>query len=259
MAAVSGVFRPGPGTKCGYCPGLGFPASRARSRAVRARSAARSSSSARMRSAAVSVQPSSNSSLTRAAKASCRVAAAPAARPGRGHRARRVQRAQERLSDAQDLGRPAGGVGRVVLVVQITEPSGQAGTSRVRRGRGKFQLLLTVSFSPRYIKSVSVIDLATLPKVPGGLIGMDLATREWDTAFADLMCADTQWLRDEFDELISQSFSQPPAPPRPAPPRVPPFGGPWRPPSGPRSRVHPARVASTRAAPGRRRERSPPA
>jgi hypothetical protein len=117
---------------------------------------------------------------------------------------------------------------------------------------------LTVSFSPRYIKSVSVIDLATLPKVSGGLIGMNLATRELDTAFADVICADPQWLREEFDELISASFSQPPAPPRPAPPQVPPCGGPRRPPSRRRPGVHLARVASARAAQGRRRQRSPP-
>ena len=87
---------------------------------------------------------------------------------------------------------------------------------------------------------------------------MDLATRDWDTAFADLICADPQWLREEFDELVSESFSQPPAPPRPAPPQVPPRG-PWYPPSRRRPAVQPTRVASARAAPGRRRQRSPPA
>jgi hypothetical protein len=121
------------------------------------------------------------------------------------------------------------------------------------------QLLLTVFCSLRYIKSVSVIDLATLLKVPGGLIGMDeLAIREMDTAFADVICADPQWLREEFDELISASFDQPPAPPPPAPPRVPPSGR-GRPPSRRRPGVHPARVAPARAAQGRRRQRSPPA
>ena len=34
---------------------------------------------------------------------------------------------------------------------------------------------------------------------------MDLATREADTAFAELICADAQWLREEFDALISAS------------------------------------------------------
>jgi hypothetical protein len=34
---------------------------------------------------------------------------------------------------------------------------------------------------------------------------MDLDTRELDTAFADVICADPQWLREEFDELISAS------------------------------------------------------
>ena len=36
---------------------------------------------------------------------------------------------------------------------------------------------------------------------------MDLATRDADTAFAELICADAQWLREEFDALISASFS----------------------------------------------------
>ena len=34
---------------------------------------------------------------------------------------------------------------------------------------------------------------------------MDLATREADTAFAELICADAQWLREEFDALVSAS------------------------------------------------------
>ncbi len=64
---------------------------------------------------------------------------------------------------------------------------------------------------------------------------MTLATREADAAFADLICADPQWLRAEFDALISASFGEPPAPPPPAPPRVPPRprtpGPPTRPPA----------------------------
>jgi len=92
------------------------------------------------------------------------------------------------------------------------------------------------------------------------LISMDdLAIREVDTAFADVIFADPQWLREEFDELISASFGQPPAPPRPAPPQVPPCGGPWRPPSRRQPGVHLARFAPARAAQGRRRQRSPPA
>ena len=83
------------------------------------------------------------------------------------------------------------------------------------------------------MKSVSVIDLAALPQVPGSVIGMDLATYEAETASADLICADPEWLRDEFDALVSASFGQPPAPPPPAPPQVPPDDGDRRPPSRP--------------------------
>jgi hypothetical protein len=87
---------------------------------------------------------------------------------------------------------------------------------------------------------------------------MELATREADTAFADVICADPQSVRDEFDALVSASFGQPPAPPPPAPPRVPPPGGNWRPPSRPRPGPVPAAAASSHAAPGRHPQRSPP-
>jgi len=68
---------------------------------------------------------------------------------------------------------------------------------------------------------------------------MTLSTREADAAFADLICADPQLLRAEFDALISASFSEPPAPPRPAP--------------------HPAAITSAATGPEHGRQRSPPA
>jgi hypothetical protein len=88
---------------------------------------------------------------------------------------------------------------------------------------------------------------------------MDLATRDTGTAFADVICADPQWLREEFDALIAQAFGRPPLPPRPAPPRVPPCGGPRHPLDGARSGAQPAPAFPARAWPGRRRQRSPPA
>jgi hypothetical protein len=88
---------------------------------------------------------------------------------------------------------------------------------------------------------------------------MNLATREADTTFAELICADPQWLREEFDALISASFGQPPEPPLPAPPTVPPRGRPWHPPSRPRTGPLLAAATPARAAPGHRRQRSPPA
>jgi hypothetical protein len=87
---------------------------------------------------------------------------------------------------------------------------------------------------------------------------MDLATYEAETAFADLICADPEWLRDEFDALVSASFGQPPAPPPPAPPQVPQDDGDRHPPSRPQPGPVPGAVTSARAAPGRRRQRSPP-
>src|ERR1700749_467457 len=115
-------------------------------------------------------------------------------------------------------------------------------------------MLLTVSRSARYIKSVSVIDLVTLPQVPGRVIGMTPSTRESGAAFADVVYADQQWVDAEFDALISASFSQPPAPPpvppRPATPCPPPRR---RPPPGPAACTFPA------TGPDHGRPRSPPA
>jgi hypothetical protein len=105
------------------------------------------------------------------------------------------------------------------------------------------------------MKRVSVIDLATLPQVPGRVIGMTVSTREDGAAFADVVYADQQWVDAEFDALISASFSEPPAPP---PPRVPPHPGTPPPPS---RRPCPglAATASPATGPGHGRQRSPPA
>jgi hypothetical protein len=86
---------------------------------------------------------------------------------------------------------------------------------------------------------------------------MGLASRETDAAFADMICADPQWLRAEFDALISASFGQPPVPP-PAPPWVPPHRRPPYPSSGPRPWRFPVVSAFSPAAAGHRRQRSPP-
>jgi hypothetical protein len=106
------------------------------------------------------------------------------------------------------------------------------------------------------MKRVSVIDLVTLPQVPGRVIGMTLRTREADAAFADVLCADQQWVDAEFDALISACFGEPPAPP--APPRVPPHPGTPPPPSR-RPAPGPAGIPSPAAGPEHGRQRSPPA
>ena len=87
---------------------------------------------------------------------------------------------------------------------------------------------------------------------------MGLDTRDADMAFTELICADAQWLREEFDALIAAFFSQPPAAPPPAPPRVPPHRRPglprwWRPRPRPPASTFPV------TAPRHRRQRSPPA
>jgi hypothetical protein len=76
--------------------------------------------------------------------------------------------------------------------------------------------------------------------------------------FAELICADDQWLREEFDALIAASYGAPPAwPGPPAPPDTPPTGRPWRyeVPAAPDrlSDRDPAAAGS-----GIRRQRSPP-
>jgi hypothetical protein len=86
---------------------------------------------------------------------------------------------------------------------------------------------------------------------------MTVSTREADAAFADLICADPQWLDAEFDALIAASFGEPPAQPPPAPPRVPPSPGSTPPSPDPAS--GPAAAAFPAAGPGHGRQRSPPA
>ena len=84
-----------------------------------------------------------------------------------------------------------------------------------------------------------------------------VGTRQAGATFADLICADEQWLREEFDALIAANY-RPPGPPPPAPPRTPslplhPSGAPAAPTgTGPR----PRQVISARSSP--RRQRSPP-
>jgi hypothetical protein len=86
----------------------------------------------------------------------------------------------------------------------------------------------------------------------------ELTTREADATFAELICADPQWLRDEFDALITAGFGAPPAWPRPpAPPQVPPDRTPANPSPPQRHGTRPApAIRPTRR--GHRRQRSPP-
>lgn len=86
---------------------------------------------------------------------------------------------------------------------------------------------------------------------------MALSTREADATFADLICADPQWLDIEFDALVAASFGRPPVPPPPAPPRVPPSPGIQRPLSR-RPSSGPAGDAFPSIGPGLHRQRSPP-
>jgi hypothetical protein len=87
---------------------------------------------------------------------------------------------------------------------------------------------------------------------------MNLPVRETEAEFADLVCADPQWLRDEFDALIAASFSYPPPAPPSAPPAVP-RRGPWHPPAGRSTGYLPARLIRGHGEPARYRQRSPPA
>jgi len=123
--------------------------------------------------------------------------------------------------------------------------------------------LLTVFCSRRYKNTVSVIDLVTLPRVPGSVIDVDrMTTHEAGAKFAELICAAPQWLDQEFSALTAANFSAPPAWPRPpAPPTVPPGGRsrgtpPGQPVPPGRIRLAPARVRPRWRGPGQ--QRSPP-
>jgi hypothetical protein len=89
-----------------------------------------------------------------------------------------------------------------------------------------------------------------------------LTTHEAGAKFAELICADPQWLDEEFSALMAANFSAPPAWPRPpAPPTFPP-GGRSRgtPPGQPifpgRIKLAPVEVHSRWRGPGH--QRSPP-
>ncbi len=86
---------------------------------------------------------------------------------------------------------------------------------------------------------------------------MALAAREADAAFADVILADPQWLREEFDALIASSFGRPPAVPPPAPPGFP-RRGPSRWPARQASGGLPAARNRWFREHTQRRQRSPP-
>jgi hypothetical protein len=88
---------------------------------------------------------------------------------------------------------------------------------------------------------------------------MALSTRTADAAFAELICTDPQWLREEFDALIASSFGQPPAAPPPAPPRMPPPRRFASSPGQPWLRARFAAATFPTAPRGGCRQRSPPA
>jgi hypothetical protein len=87
----------------------------------------------------------------------------------------------------------------------------------------------------------------------------DLTTCELDAKFAELVYADPDWLRNEFDALISANFGVPPTWQRPpAPPCVPPQGSPAGPPTRLGSDARTAAPCAFIALRVRRRQRSPP-
>lgn len=87
-----------------------------------------------------------------------------------------------------------------------------------------------------------------------------LTTYEAGAKFAELICADPQWLDEEFSALMAANFTAPPAWPRPpAPPTFPPVGRAR--PARPAARPGGIGLALVGAAPpwrGPGRQRSPP-
>lgn len=86
---------------------------------------------------------------------------------------------------------------------------------------------------------------------------MGLTAPDVGAEFADLVFADPEWLRREFEELIATSFGCPPAAPPPAPPGVP-GRGPSRPPAGQVPGRLPAACIDWPREHAQRRQRSPP-
>jgi hypothetical protein len=84
----------------------------------------------------------------------------------------------------------------------------------------------------------------------------DARTRQASATFAELICADDQWLHDEFDALIAASY-QPPRRPVPAPPRTPPLPPRRRGPA-PLPAARPRRWEVISARGSTRRQRAPP-
>lgn len=87
---------------------------------------------------------------------------------------------------------------------------------------------------------------------------MDLATRQAGAEFADIVCADPDLLRQEFDALIAASYAHPPASRPPAPPGTAPRHSRPQPPAGPGSSRRLASRAAPRPGRGYSRQRSPP-
>ena len=89
-----------------------------------------------------------------------------------------------------------------------------------------------------------------------------LTTHEAGDKFAELICADPQWLDEEFSALMAANFTAPPAWPRPPAPPTAPLPGrfPGTPPGQParptRTELAPVRVRPRWRAPGH--QRSPP-
>src|SRR5690349_16418035 len=86
-----------------------------------------------------------------------------------------------------------------------------------------------------------------------------ILARDTETAFADVVYADQDWVDAEFAELVAASLGGPPAPAPPAPPRVPPRPGTPPPPPSRRPALGPAVFLFPPAESAHGRQRSPPA
>jgi hypothetical protein len=86
-----------------------------------------------------------------------------------------------------------------------------------------------------------------------------MATPATSAGFADLICADPEWVQAEFDALIAAAFGGPPAGHTPpAPPHVPAADRSPRYPLPPRPRILPPVTVTRGARDVQRRQRSPP-
>ena len=150
-----------------------------------------------------------------------------------------VQAAQERLLDADQVRGLAGGERRIVMIVEVVKmvhSHGRGAPPSVpdRRVDRHLQIILSSCLTQSTVSAIRNVSVRNLVTVPLGVIEMNGASvprtagaglgqlPETDKrGFAELVCADPEWVRAEFDAIIAANFgaAEQPETPRRRPPR----------------------------------------